>query len=105
MLAWLPLAASCCVDPDSPNRATAFACGRSYEAALCLEQKTADYELIIVDRRGAKHCGPGSIFRIVREKRMQGGEMREIKRRKEKGGWREGGGRKLGKIWLEGRRE
>ncbi len=83
-----PLATNCSVDPDSSNGAAAFACGWGCEAALCLEQKTTDYELIIADRRGAKHCGPGSIFRVVREKDAQ---KERCGRQREDSGGREGG--------------
>lgn len=76
------------MDPDSSNGTRASGCGRAYEAALCPEQKTTDSELIIVDRRGAKHCGPSSIFRIVRKR---DGQEERCRRGKEKGGWREGG--------------
>lgn len=62
MLAQLPLATACCVD-NSSNGVRASVCGRGYEAARCLEQKTTDSELMRVDRREAKHCGHSSIFR------------------------------------------
>lgn len=66
MLAQLPLATICCIllDPDSPNRTRASACGWGYEAAPCLQHKTTDSQLIRVDRRGAKHCCSSSFFRF-----------------------------------------
>lgn len=36
--------------------------------------ETTDSELITVDGRGAKHCGPSSIFRIERENVGQEGD-------------------------------
>lgn len=95
LLARLRLATTCCVDPDSSNGASVSACGRGNEAAHSLEQKTTDSELIIVDRRGVKHCGPNSIF--MRERRM--GRRRDVEHRRRGGG--SGGRGKLRKIWLE----
>lgn len=62
-LARWSLATASFVTPVSSNGMRASICGWDYEAALCLEQKTTDSELIIVDRRGASNCGPSSIFR------------------------------------------
>lgn len=71
MLARLPLATACYVDPGPSNGVRASACRWGYEAALCLKQKTIDSELIIVDRRGAKHCGAKQHLQN-REREMDG---------------------------------
>lgn len=69
----------------SSNEARRSICGRDYEAALCLEQKTTDSELIIVDRRGASHCRPSSIFRLWE---IKGWTERERWRRLKRGNGR-----------------
>lgn len=38
--------------------------GGTMRQHFCLKQKTTDSELIIADKREAKHCGPRSIFRL-----------------------------------------
>lgn len=49
--------------------------GGTMRQHFCLKQKTTDSELIIVDKREAKHCGPRSIFRLWEQRTDRKREM------------------------------